>query len=100
MIKETTTKETTTPTTTKGMTFFEAVKVLLAGDMSNGTFEVLKLEEDGQNGLGQFRSTYTTKAGFNSDLILIVKKPGAEFAGVTVVDEITRQTYYNKEQLY
>lgn len=90
MNKETTT--TKAPETTKELTFFEAVKVLLADDMAKGGFENLKIKKY----WGQFRSTWEDESGLHLHTILVYKHQWGKGFDIVRKDEITHETHYSK----
>ena len=98
MEKETTTK--TAPTT-----FMQAIRTLVATDIAQGEFKILELEENGKYGHGKFAFTGTEVMGPRKGLpydytIEFTLEPGAVYADVIIVDNITNETFSTQDRLY
>lgn len=81
----------------KGITFFEAVKVLLADDMAKGGFEIVRIKENIKNAWGQwgqFCSTWEDESGLHLYTILVYKNQWGNGFDIVYKDEITREMHY------
>lgn len=92
MEKETTTNKA--PETAKELTFFEAIKVLLADDMAKGGFEIVRIKDNIKNAWGEFRSTWEDENGLHLHTILVYKKQGENGFDIVRKDELTREMHY------